>query len=465
MRKQLAILTTALLITSCTVDYTKEPINTQSITEHKDSNQQKAESEENITNDQQEESKEQEQPIEPEVFGDDNCRSDNDCSTTCTYCDTATKKCLQTPYGQKAIGCSHTGQQCGNNGECECIGNFTMESGCSECKEHYWGDNCQHISTSCEHGVLDRDTGTCLRCNEGWSGYKCHIPNDCEYGTGNFGIYGNGKCQTCFQNGDWTTNCTTCKEHFISVDGGYCNDCEPGWKLEGTTKCVEHCSVEGTERITAGGSCICLRPYTSDLCNFCAELWSMPSPFPYYWSKSFGYYLNRYEAASYEGTWTKIEDCRYAIVKDRRDGYGQGADLTNPDGSPFSWTGRRASTVVYSQETNLIVWASFYMPNKKTKTFYYKWEEAKEKCPDYWRLPTKDEASEFNMFVLNIGEYGPDNPIIELDQNGDYAWWINEEVSPNNSKAYALVYSKNTKSLKIELRDKSEELRVLCVKE
>lgn len=463
-RYLVTILTVAALLTSCGTAIEEQQNNNQQ-TQPAAKAAAKASSKDAST--EQHKADAESEVIVEEIFDDDNCRDDNDCSQTCMVCNN-NHKCEYSKAGGHGKVCYGEHEQCNEDGICECKGNFEGDN-CNTCKEgftgqncneclpwHYgkeclpcsciegigntcdegihgtgactcwdkgWGENCQHTS-DCVNGTVDQNTGKCAKCNEGWSGEKCNIANDCQYGYGNFGINGNGKCQKCFNGGDIATNCETCIAPYTSENDGHCNACEAGWKME-NGKCVEGCSVEGTKEIKADGTCVCYTPYSGKLCNQCSKR-----------TDQYSGHWTMYEWGTGSGEGYPLNSCitRQVVVF-------EGSKSQNYHGLYDSEIEALIIQPLKKQSGDFIIVENSYIYTG------YKWNDALNICPANWRMPTLEEAQTIvSNTPLQVSEY-----------------WTATSNENNNNEAYMLKYNKSTKRVSFETASKLEYKAIICI--
>lgn len=465
MRKASLITLAAIILASCGQSPTEEPLENalQNISEVPS---READNKTDQSTESAKEEKEEEQKPEMEediIYGDTNCRDDYDCSQPYYKCGSY-KVCEPMPLGAKGMGCDGANQQCNGQGSCECTGNFEGEN-CDICKEgftgelcikcapwHYgdeclpctcpqkegnmcdegkrgngtciacadnnWGDSCQHTS-NCFNGVVDVKTGYCQRCNEGWSGRLCNIPNDCKYGVGNFGVNGDGKCAKCYNHGDIASNCEYCQKHWTTVENDHCNACAEGW--EG-----QQCHLEACNSTTSFGrdeneQCVCRAIARGPNCDQCTTHW--------------GFALSMSAQAA-----IPTNDCTKGAFLDMR-----------PNNYNWYWEGWRQ---------NRWHWSEFYisvrhLPNAQLAMFYtrfysdegqkltYSWEEARIACPAPWRQITKAEAAKDIERIGNI--------------------WVVDEDSQNSNQG---IYVDLTDGVRrFSSADKTAQYKTICVVE
>ena len=433
-----------------------------------------------VTNDAQtensnQENKEEKQPEKPIQYGDDNCRNDNDCFL-CKTCNTNTHKCEFLGKGIKTPSCGGNKFQCDGQGGCECASHFTgnecnsctegftgancdqcepwhfgrncepctctanmgntcnegvLGNGhCSSCWDKGWGDDCQFTSY-CEHGSVDQNTGKCQKCDDGWSGEFCNIPNDCKWGKGNFGVNGDGKCQTCTKYGDISTNCETCLGHAQSTGiGKHCDVCSKGWTGPQCDQSI--CNEEGTLYQKDDGTCVCHYSYEGESCSTCKSSFG----------KNWGTYMMQTIHLPSGDTFfsTMHDECRVAKIVElntinSRHYWG----YYNKDIENIFIFGVQRGGLCYSCTDNQT---------------YFTWNEAQQLCPQNWRMPTLEEFSEDIQNLLADGNYYGSSL---------YDYWFATENPNNGNEAYYVKYNKATKTFEFLTANKSETHQVMCV--
>lgn len=441
----------------------------QTNTETKENTQTQIEEETNNENDNTE------QPIE---YGENNCRSDLDCST-CKICNKISKKCEFAEKGTQTQSCNKTNYQCDGQGGCECADNYTG-SDCRACKEgftgancdqceswHYgpeclpctcipdmgntcnegkngngqcsscwdkgWGENCQHTAT-CVNGKVDKRNGYCSECYEGYSGENCDIKNDCSsiYGVGSFGVNGTGKCASCYNYGDINTNCTTCLGHAVNQGAAHCKKCPQGWTGK---KCDQSiCNPEGTYYQRDDGSCKCYVSYTGETCDSCNVTWS------YRWEEArSGQCTSNYDYANPKAWILYNDECRVtAIIDDRYTDYSTLEIVNKYQG-------------YLNKDINNIFIFGIKDGVPSGSRYEFTWSEAMNMCPKGWRAPTVEEFSE------DIQQ--------NIDMRYSHDFWLADEKSNNNNEAYYLKHKKAGSNHTFEFltANKSEAKRVICV--
>eukprot|EP01060_Flectonema_neradi_P029304 TRINITY_DN400_c1_g1_i1.p1 TRINITY_DN400_c1_g1~~TRINITY_DN400_c1_g1_i1.p1 ORF type:complete len:3444 (+),score=505.40 TRINITY_DN400_c1_g1_i1:687-10334(+) len=202
------------------------------------------------------------------------------------------------------------------SGTCSCEGNWSPDSGCSDCTSNYFGMSCSYecsvcgaVSNICDSGVLG--SGSCICKNEGQEGANCAsckmgyassvpssglcdivCPNLCNYrgecksdGTCDcFEGYGGISCQSqckLYQNmlcggptrGTCDEQCN-CEPNFFGDD---CSECAPG---KYGANCENNCTTQviapyrnevycsGHGKCVGNGTCECDTFYSGDLCQY-----------------------------------------------------------------------------------------------------------------------------------------------------------------------------------------------------
>lgn len=119
---------------------------------------------------------------------------------------------------------------------------------CDKCARGYVGDDCHE--GSCMFGDMDKQTGKCTECHDDYSGANCSLAPNCENGTPNYGISGDGHCKSGSCKTGWgDKDCDICDQsHYGNKCQNKCNcrkdeKCESGFNGRG---CVPACEDDNT---------------------------------------------------------------------------------------------------------------------------------------------------------------------------------------------------------------------------
>jgi len=187
------------------------------------------------------------------TFCDSSCFSNQicllDCFHGCSYDCPINNE--ESSYCHSCINCNNNYCNTSSAYNCFCDAGFDPVTNCTNCLVNY---NTSETCSICNAG-WNISTG-CTTCSSGYYGSSCiKCTINCNNGTCNDGIFGNGQC-VCNANYNSSTNCSTCTSGWNAETN--CATCYSGYYGSSCGQCALNCYGGSCfDGLNGNGTCVC----------------------------------------------------------------------------------------------------------------------------------------------------------------------------------------------------------------